>query len=408
MQTQRSSGARRPPGTGALIIRPDKAGRETWYGKWRVGERQVKRKLGPRREPGSTVGLTRRQAEAALRREIDRERSRPPLHESLSFAEVAERHLHHVEHVLERKRSTVHDYRIIVRRHLSPFFAGKRIDGIDPDLVAAYGQAKKREGLSTKTVANHLSLLHAIFAHAAKRRWARENPVQAVDRPRSSGADPDIHALDREELEALIRAVPDDLLGPTDRVLYLAAATIGLRQGELVALRWRDVDWATGVVRVRRSYSRGEFGTPKSRRSTRAVPLPDRLAIDLEHHFRRSQYQGDDDLVFPHPLTGRPYDASKIRKRFKDAVQVAGLREVRFHDLRHTFGTRMAAAGAPLRFIQEWMGHRDYKTTSIYADYAPDPSHGAAYAAAAFAVPPPQVPRSSQDTGGAERPAGAV
>jgi integrase len=66
----------------------------------------------------------------------------------------------------------------------------------------------------------------------------------------------------------------------------------------------------------------------------------------------------------------------------------AGLREARFHDLRHTFGTQMAAAGAPLRFIQEWMGHRDYKTTSIYADYAPDPTRGASWAAKAFDIGP--------------------
>ncbi len=65
-------------------------------------------------------------------------------------------------------------------------------------------------------------------------------------------------------------------------------------------------------------------------------------------------------------------------------VARAGLRAVRFHDLRHTFGTRMAATGAPLRMIQEWMGHRDYKTTSLYADYAPDTTQGAAWARRAF------------------------
>ena len=113
--------------------------------------------------------------------------------------------------------------------------------------------------------------------------------------------------------------------------------------------------------------------------------MADRLAAELERHFQRSQYQGDDDLVFCHPNTGRPYDASKMRKRFKEARDAAGLRpEVRFHDLRHTFGTGMAGAGAPLRAIQEWMGHRDYKTTSIYADYSPDPSQGARWAEAAF------------------------
>jgi integrase len=146
----------------------------------------------------------------------------------------------------------------------------------------------------------------------------------------------------------------------------------GLRQGELIALRWRDVDWAAGKIRVRRKRYRGRDGKPKSRRGSRAVPLADRAARALEHHFQRSALQDDDDLVFPHPETGHPYDTSKMRKRFEAAVRRAGVRDVRFHDLRHTFGTRMAAAGVPLRTLQEWMGHRDYKTTLIYADYQPD------------------------------------
>jgi integrase len=174
------------------------------------------------------------------------------------------------------------------------------------------------------------------------------------------------------------------ILGPTDRVLWLTAAMTGLRQGELVGLRWRGVDWAARLVRVRRSYSRGQWTTPKSRRSSRAVPMADRVAAELERHFGRSAYPADDDRVFCHPQTGRPYDASKSRVRFKAALKRAELREVRFHDLRHTYGTLMAAAGAPLRTLQGWMGHRDYKTTEIYAEFAPDPSQGAVWAERPF------------------------
>ena len=71
------------------------------------------------------------------------------------------------------------------------------------------------------------------------------------------------------------------------------------------------------------------------------------------------------------PHTGRPLDRSRLLKRFKAALRRAGVRRVRFHDLRHTFGTRMAAAGVPMRTLQGWMGHRDFKTTLIYADYLP-------------------------------------
>jgi hypothetical protein len=121
------------------------------------------------------------------------------------------------------------------------------------------------------------------------------------------------------------------------------------------------------------SYVRGEFGTPKSQRSSRSVPLADRVSAELDALHKRSRYGGDDDLVFGHPHLGRPLDRSRLLKRFKAAAQRAGVRDVRFHDLRHTFGTRVAGAGVPMRTLQEWMGHRDFKTTLIYADYAPSP-----------------------------------
>jgi integrase len=147
----------------------------------------------------------------------------------------------------------------------------------------------------------------------------------------------------------------------------------GLRQGELLGLRWLDVDWTASRVRVAESYTRGVFDAPKSHRG-RSVPMADRLAGELERHFQRSRWRAERDLVLAHPLTGNVLDASKLRKRFRIAVAHGGIEDLTFHELRHTFGTQMAAAGAPLRAIQEWMGHADASTTEIYAHYAPDPS----------------------------------
>jgi integrase len=152
------------------------------------------------------------------------------------------------------------------------------------------------------------------------------------------------------------------------------------------------------------SYSRGQWTTPKSRRSIRAVPIADRVAAELERHYGGSAYTHDDDLIFCHPQTGRPYDASKSRVRFKAALKRAGLRDLRFHDLRHTYGSRMAAAGTPLRTLQGWMGHRDYKTTEIYADFAPDPTQGAVWARRAFGAATPPAPGARQPAGPAQDP----
>jgi integrase len=179
--------------------------------------------------------------------------------------------------------------------------------------------------------------------------------------------------------------------------MYLTAAMTGMRQGELLALGWRDVDWTAQRIRVRRNFVRGEFGTPKSKRASRSVPLASRVAGELDRLYQASPHKADDDLAFAHPATGKPIDRSKLLKRYKAALRRAGVREVRFHDLRHTFGTRMAAQGVPMRALQEMLGHRDFKTTLIYADYAPS-AHEAEWVEGAFAVGGPD-----DATGSAER-----
>jgi integrase len=105
--------------------------------------------------------------------------------------------------------------------------------------------------------------------------------VAAVDRPPVAATSPDIRFLTLDEVEAVIREVPDDLGGVTDRTLYVAAAMCGAREDELVALRWRDVDWGPGKTKFRRKRYQGEDGTPKSRRGSRSIPLADRLARAL-------------------------------------------------------------------------------------------------------------------------------
>ncbi len=236
--------AKRSYGTGSLF---EKGG--TWYGQWRVGGRLVKRKLGPQREVGTRRGLTKAQAERELRRAIDEVRSASPA-ERVSLEEAGRRYLQHLGAVRERKRSTVQDYEIMLRRHLVPFFGESALDRVTSDDVASYVRVKRRAGLARQTVINQVNLLHGVCAFALRRGWIAANPVAGVERPRVQSRDPDIRFLSIDEIEALMRAVPDDTLGRMEGALYLTAAMTGLRQGELVALRWQDVDWSAAVVRV--------------------------------------------------------------------------------------------------------------------------------------------------------------
>ena len=219
----------------------------------------MQRRLGPRRAPGSREGLTRAQAERELRRLIETEQ--PIVRSRLGIEEAGERYLEHLEHVLERKPTTVADYGYMLRRHFVPFFGTRSLEQIDAPNVARYLVAKKREGLATKTITNHLVFMHGLFGFAVRRGWSAANPVDGIDRPRASGSDPDIRYLTLAEVETVLRSVPDGRFAGTDRAMYLIAAMTGLRQGELLGLRWSDVDWRAGRLRVRRTFTRGRWGS---------------------------------------------------------------------------------------------------------------------------------------------------
>jgi integrase len=414
-----SSAAKRRYGTGSIFEK-----RNAWYGQWRVRNRTITRKLGPIRTPGSRDGLTRKMAEARLRKLMS-EVTVAPLYERMTIEEAGERLIQQLV-TKGRKASTTVGYESYLRVHVAPFFGEKSIADITKEDIEEFVAVCLDNDQSIKSTRNYLGFLHSVFDFALRKGWVVANPCKAVEKPEVADEDQDIRFLDQAELDALLAATggprsrrkpgtaervkrvrrlrdgdrmpwkrigaelriaestaiylygldlddagPADPLSEVERVLYLTAAMTGMRQGELLALRWMDVDWMAHRVRVRRNFVRGKFGTPKSKRSSRSIPLADEVARELELLFQRSSYQSDEDLVFAHPHTGKPMDRSQLLKRFKSALKRAGVREVRFHDLRHTFGTRMAAAGVPMRTLQEWMGHRDFKTTLIYADYAP-------------------------------------
>lgn len=370
--------SRRAYGTGSLFEY-----RGAWYGQWRGDDgRQIKRKVGQIRRPGTADGLTKTAANARLR-ELMREvrLAAPP--EQFTIAAVGERYIEWVRQYKEAKPSTLQDYEGILRQAVE-HFGTRSVERISAAEVTAYRDAKLKRGRAPKTVTNHLNFLHGLFGFAVKREWSRANPAAGVDKPRPAKLTSELRYLSADEVDRLLDAVPDDERGPTDGALYMTATMCGLRQGELIALRWREVDAEAGVIRVRRSFTRGQMGTPKSKRSNRAVPMPPRVAAELAAHRERSPYASDDALVFCHPETGKPYDPGKMRKRYTAALKSANVRRVRFHDLRHTYGTRMASAGVPMRALQALMGHSNIETTEIYADYAPDPNREAAWAAAAF------------------------
>lgn len=387
---------KRSYGTGHLYV---KGG--AWYGRWRTSDaRHLNRRLGPAREPGTSTGLTRREVERLFRKVRAAEEVAPrPIVASRVTIEDAADSLRRKLALQGSRKSYLQNCESMQRVHIVPRLDNAPLAKVDRKDIEALAEGMLKDGKSPKTVRNALTFLHSIFEHAIDSGWCSENPVRRATRPRrrrAGDAEPDVQFLTVDELEAVIDVIPDeiivrtpaptrrgragpapppppDVLGPVLRMLILTAAMTGLRQSELLGLRWRDVDWFARRIRVRNTFVRGEHSTDgKSDLSTRrSVPMADRLARELERWSRRTEYRGDSDLVFGHPQTGNPLDRSKVTKRFKAACRAAGVREVKFHDLRHTFATRLAASGQPLRTIQEFLGHADSKTTQIYAHYAP-------------------------------------
>ena len=366
MATPTDARTRRPGGSGNLYSRSDSAGREMWYATWYEHGRKVKRRIG--RKDGES-GLSKRLAERELRRLMAEGVSRPQPAERVTLEQAGKRLCRRLEGA-GRKAATLEGYESMLRVHLLPFFGDVALDRISPRDIEQFIAVKLADGLSPKSIRNVLIFLGGIYAYAELHDLVAMNPVRRVEKPRSPERS-EVRFLDEAELEALVRAVPDDVLGGVERPLYVTAAMTGLRMGELLGLRWEDIDWTARRVRVRQAFVRGEFTTPKSVRGSRSVPLGARVAAELDALSQVTAYGADSDLVFGHPSLGKPLDRSKLLKRFKGALATAGVREVRFHDLRHTFGTRIAARGIPMRTLQEWLGHRDFATTLIYADYQP-------------------------------------
>jgi integrase len=349
------------------VFRVERVRGPVWYAKYRLPDgRQVQKKVGlawtERGRPANGY-FTKRTAEDWLRDLLDQARrgTLPGMIQTgATFADACTEFLRYVTDDRQRKPSTIAGYESIIRAMLLPAFSEEPLESVTTTSIEQW-LAGLPQSPRTKTLA--LVLLHGIFRRAKKVWGLESNPAAEVEKPPASRGN-DLQVFSPEEVWALVRAAEN----PQDAAVFLTAAFTGLRLGELLALCWRDVDFGQSTIRVRANYSAGHLTTPKSGK-VRAVPLAPDVASALAQLGRREHWTGDDDLVFV-GAAGTYLDGSALRRRYKVALGAAGLRALRFHDLRHTFGTRMIAK-ADIRRVQEWMGHADVQTTMRYLHYAP-------------------------------------
>jgi integrase len=359
----------------------DRRGGPVFYAKlkWPDGT-QPQRRLGKvwtkrTRPPAGylTAGMAQARLEAILAGDdplVNLERTR-----GVTFAEACAEHLRYLEHDRQRKRSTVGDARSTIKVHLLPYFgAGTPITDVGG--VDAFRDHLLDGKRAHRTAQKILILLGGIMAHAKRRGWIAVNPCEDVEKVHVRRCD-EFNVLSVDQVHAVARAAADGLLA----AMFLVAAFTGLRQGELLALRWRHIDFADRILHVQRNYVRAAEDTPKSHR-VRSVPLSDQAIVALDALSRREHFTGPDDLVFG-TVVGRHLLDDDVRDAFYDALDAAELGHLRakddpivFHDLRHTFGT-LAIRKAPVTDVQRWMGHADLATTMRYVHYVPQHDNAA-------------------------------
>lgn len=381
------------PVSGHVYLREGKL-RGVWYAKWRDQNGQHQKRLGPAwTGKGAPISGTfrKREAQAALEEILVEARrgSRRQERTGVTFADVANDWFERGRFERDWSASTQVDYRSVLDTHLIKAFGSKRVETITSNDVQKWRDKFARETdedgeplRARKTVNKIVTQLHAVFEHAMDRYELLVNPVAKVKRLRESNDPARYDFFSPEEIDLLVAAaaagkhrdpsrpaVSDveqalrSLEDEQDAAIYLTAALSGLRRGELLALRWADVDFEQSSIRVYEGYSANVTGKTKSRKS-RTVPMVDKVAVALKGVKQRGFLTGKTNLVFV-SRERTNVDGSALRRRYIATLDAAGLRQLRFHDLRHTFGS-LAINVASIVQVQAWMGHADIKTTMRY------------------------------------------
>jgi integrase len=264
------------------------------------------------------------------------------------------------------RQSTYDRDKILLEKHVEPVLGNRRLKNLTPLHLQTLYRDRLDAGLSTSTVHKIHVILHKALAQAVRWNMIPRNVSEVVKAPRP--APKEMHPLSSEEVRRLLDAARDERF----EALYVLAVTTGMRQGELLALRWSDVDLEDperATVSVRRTLTRNggrvTFGEPKTKKSRRSIRLTHQAVRVLKKHLERQlreigmlgdRYE-DQGLLFATD-TGGPLNPSNLRQRsFLPLLKKARLPHVRFHDLRHTCATLLLNQGTHPKFVQELLGH---------------------------------------------------
>jgi integrase len=275
---------------------------------------------------------------------------------------------------LEAHRSSLRpktfiQYAQVVKQYLSPGIGRGRLRDLSPGLIQSFYDQNLRSGKSGRTIRLLHAVLHCALNQAVQWGILSRNPAEAVNLPQIRTRE--MQTLTDQQARSLINHVE----GSRYEAFFWLAVTTGLREGEILGLRWTDLDWATGRLMIQRQLQRlGDMGlvfnSPKSRAGRRVVMLGSEALARLQRHRlvqesekrRAGSNWHENGLIFPSSI-GTPSEPKNMYRRFKMTLQEAGLPDVRFHDLRHTAATLMLLQGIHPKVVQERLGHASITLT---------------------------------------------
>jgi integrase len=273
------------------------------------------------------------------------------------------------------KSSTVDFYRDYQKRYIVPRFGQKKITAITRDEIKKFMSDLTQKGLAKNTIRLAVAALRVVLSSAVEEGILASNPGLKLGRfLESNKVAHQAQAMTREEAQAFLEAAKE--FHPEFHPLFLMALRAGLRKGELLAVRWGDIQFGNSdndsnrYILVQRNYVHGKFTTPKSKKSRRADMSRELRRVLLElrdkqmlEAFLKGKTSVADDLVFP-SKAGTVIDQSNLTNyHFLPCLERAGLRRFRFHDLRHTFGSLLIQDGASLAYVKDQMGHSSIQVT---------------------------------------------
>lgn len=330
---------------------------------------------GKRKQKWQTVRGTKKEAEAELSRlltEVNMDQYVEPTR--MLVADYLEMWLK--DYAEPNVSPKTHErYSQIIRQNINPKLGQHLLSKLKPLHIQAFysecltnGRKDRTGGLSARTVLHFHRLLRKASLQAVKWQLLARSPVEAVDPPRPQRKE--MNALDERETALLLDKLDrEPLFAPV-----ALAVTTGLRRGELLALRWNNINLESGAMTVNQSLEQTKkglrFKSPKTERSRRQVPLPP-IALDILREHKKKQteerlrlgpvYQNN-DLVFSRP-DGTTMAPDAFSTNFAAFIRRSGLKHIRLHDLRHTHATQLLQQGVHPKIVSERLGHANIAIT---------------------------------------------